>query len=399
MSIEIIKEKTITINMGPQHPSTHGVLRLVLELDGETIVKCVPQIGYLHTGVEKLSEIHNWTQNITHYCRLDYTGPMFNELAYCLAVEKLIGPELVIPKRVDYIRVMLCELTRIINHMVWVGTHALDIGAMSMMLYSFIEREKIMDLYEEIGGQRMMTSYIRIGGLKEDMPPNFLDHVEDAVNSVEKKTPDFINLLNANPIWLKRTQGIGVLSHDEAVKWGVSGAVARASGVKWDIRKSNPYCRYDEFDFEIPVGTEGDVYERYLCRMEEIVQAIKIIRQCVKYLRTEVTGPWYANHPKYTPPKREQINSSMEQLIHHFKYWTDGIRPEPGEAWASVESGKGELGFYVASDGGPKPTRVKMRPPSFANLQAISKMVEGHLIADIIAIIGSLDLVLGDTDK
>ena len=393
-------ERLIAVNMGPHHPSTHGVLRLGLVLDGEKIVRCVPDIGYLHTGVEKLSEHHNWTQNITHYCRLDYLCPMHNELAYCLAVEKLIGPELKIPRRADYIRVLMSELTRIIGHMVWLGTHALDIGAMSVFFYCFREREKVLDLYEEIGGQRMMTSYIRIGGVAYDTPPGFLDHVMDFVESFEKDALNtFHSLLTENPIWLRRTQGIGVIGPKEALEWGLTGPVLRGSGVAYDVRRAFPYCRYEEFEFDIPVGEKGDTYDRYLVRMEELRQSCRIIRQAVERLRKMPRGDNYARHPKFTPPGRVNINSSMEELIHHFKYWTEGIRPPKGEAYAAVESNKGEMGYYVKSEGGPKPFRVKIRAPAFVHLQALPRLVKGHLIADVVTVIGSIDLVLGEIDR
>jgi len=387
-------KRTVVLNMGPQHPATHGVLRVILELDGEIIVNAEPDIGYLHTGIEKLSEFHNYTQNITHYPRMDYLAPMNNELAYCLAVEKLIGLE--VPKRARYIRVLMSELTRLNSHLIWLGTHALDIGAMTVFLYCFRERERILDMYEAIGGQRMMTTYFRIGGLAADIPDGFREMVTSFADDFPARLAEYEGLLTKNPIWLKRTQGIGKISAEEAVEFGLSGPVARASGVHWDIRKDTPYSSYEDFDFNAVFGTEGDVYERYLVRIEEMRQSLRIVRQAVDNMPD---GDYSARDGKYVPPTRDRINASMEEVIHHFKIWTEGIKPPAGEAYAAVESGKGELGFYIVSDGSARAVRVKVRPPSFVNLSSLAKLCKGHLIADVVAIIGSLDIVLGEIDR
>ncbi|OPX23835.1 MAG: hypothetical protein B1H03_00435 [Planctomycetales bacterium 4484_113] len=397
-SSEMGPARHITLNMGPQHPATHGVLRLALELDGENIVDCIPHIGYLHTGIEKLSEHHNWTQNVTHYGRMDYLSPMNNELAYCLAVERLI-PDLEIPKRAQYIRVLMSELTRIISHLVWLGTHALDIGAMSVFMYCFAEREKILDLYEMVGGERMMTAYIRIGGCAADVPEGFEEAVQGWARDFQHNLDINHNLLTKNPIWKERTVGIGVLGREESINAGISGPLARAAGVDWDLRRDNPYSSYEEFDFDIPVETAGDVYSRYLVRMEEMVQAHRIVLQALEKIRETEPGTHVSRNYKYVPPRREDIDASIEGLIHHFKYWTEGIPVPTGEAYGFIEASKGELGFYLVSDGSARPVRVKVRGPSFSNLSALPRMVQGHLIADVVAIIGSIDIVLGEVDR
>ena len=394
---EHVQGKHMVLNMGPQHPSTHGVLRLVLELDGERVVKCVPHIGYLHTGIEKLSEHHNYTKNITHYCRMDYLAPINNELAYCLAVEKLIGAE--VPARASYIRVLMSELTRLISHFVWVGSHAIDIGAGTVFLYAIGERERILDFYDLVGGQRMMTSYIRIGGVKDDLPPGFLEKL-DAWAPRCLKTIGIINgLLTKNPIWRQRTQNVGIISRETTLSYGLMGPLLRAVGVDQDLRRDQPSCRYDEYEFDVPVQQDGDVYSRYLVRLEEMRQAVRLVMQSKeKILKTEPgTHMWETEN--FTPPKRQNINRDIEGLIHHFKYWTEGIKPPPGEAYGAIESSKGELGFYVVSDGSAFPVRVKVRGPSFVNLAALPAMVEGRLIADVVACIGSIDIVLGDVDR
>jgi len=388
----------IVLNMGPQHPATHGVLRLALELDGEKIVHCVPHIGYLHTGIEKLSEHHNWTQNVTHYSRMDYASPMNNEFAYCLAVEKLI-PDIDVPKRAQYIRVLMSELTRIISHLVWLGTHAMDIGAVSVFLYCFAEREKILDLYEMIGGQRMMTSYIRIGGCAMDIPDGFDEAVRAWAKDFLQNLKIYENLLTKNPIWMERTVGIGVLDKENTISYGVSGPLARAAGIDWDLRRDNPYSSYEEFDFDIPVENGCDVYSRFLVRMEEMRQAYRIVLQALEKIKDTKPGDYLSKNYKFAPPRREDINSSIEELIHHFKYWTDGIWVPPGEAYAFIEASKGELGFYCVSDGSAHPVRVKVRGPSFSNLSSLPEMVKNHLVADVVAIIGSIDIVLGEVDR
>jgi NADH-quinone oxidoreductase subunit D len=394
---EHVPGRHMVINMGPQHPSTHGVLRLVLELDGERIIKCVPHLGYLHTGIEKISEIHSYIKNITHYPRMDYGAPMNNELAYCLAVEKLIGEPL--PPRADYIRVVLSEATRCLSHMLWVGTHALDIGANSVFLYTLGEREKIMDIYELTGGQRMMTSYMRVGGVKEDVPEKFDEIVRGWVDGFIEMVDRVDGLLTQNPIWKKRTQGVGYLDRESTISYGLMGPLLRAVGIPQDLRKDVPYCRYEEFDFDVPTATEGDVYARYMVRMEEMRQAAGLVRQGLDKLKQTPPGTHMWDLLHFTPPKRQDIYADIERNIHHFKYWTEGIRPPAGEAYASIESGKGELGFYVVSDGSAKPLRVKVRGASFCNLQALAAMVEGALLADIPAAIGSIDIVLGEVDR
>ncbi|OGK09262.1 MAG: NADH dehydrogenase [Candidatus Riflebacteria bacterium RBG_13_59_9] len=389
--------RRIVLNMGPQHPATHGVLRLALELDGENIVKCVPHLGYLHTGIEKLSEVHNWTQNITHYPRMDYLSPMNNELAYCLAVEKLLGVE--VPLRAQYVRVLMSELTRVISHLVWLGTHAMDVGAMTVFLYTFAEREKILEMYELIGGQRMMTSYMRIGGVKDDMPEDFPKAVRAWANDFAKQLGIYHGLLTKNPIWRQRTMGIGAMDRETSLSYGLSGPLARAAGVDWDLRRDNPYSSYEEFEFDIPVEQDGDVYSRYLVRMEEMVQAQRIALQALDKIAQTEPGTHMREDYKMAPVPRNGINASIEELIHHFKYWTDGVWVPAGEAYGFIEASKGELGFFVVSDGGARPQRVKIRGPSFVNLSALPEMVQGHLIADVIAVIGSIDVVLGEVDR
>ena len=387
----------IILNMGPQHPATHGVLRLALELDGENIVNCVPHIGYLHTGIEKLSEFHNWTKNITHYCRMDYVSPMNNELAYCLAVEKLLGCE--IPKRAQYIRVLFSELTRIISHLVWLGSHAMDIGAMSVFLYCFAEREKILDMYEEVGGQRMMTSYIRIGGLQADITERLPEMVRAWAKEFLAQLKMYHGLLTENPIWRQRTMGIAALGRDESISYGLSGPLARAVGVDWDLRRDCPYSSYEEFHFDVPVQQEGDVYARYLVRMEEMAQAHRIALQALEKIAQTKPGDFVVKDYKIAPVPRDSINTSIEESIHHFMYWTDGIRVPAGEAYGFIEGSKGEIGFFVASDGTAKPQRVKVRGPSFVNLGALPAMLKGCLIADVVAAVGSIDVILGEVDR
>jgi NADH dehydrogenase I D subunit len=389
--------KTIVLNLGPQHPATHGVMRLAVELDGENIVGCVPHIGYLHTGIEKLSEHNNWTQNITHYARMDYLSPMNNELAYCLAVEKLLSVE--VPKRAQYIRVLMSELTRIISHLVWLGTHAMDMGALSVFLYCFAEREKILEMYEAIGGQRMMTSYIRIGGVQDDMPESFPAMVEAWEKDFDSQLSIYHGLLTKNPIWRQRTMGIGVMDRDASLSYGLSGPLARAVGIDWDLRRDSPYSSFEEFEFDVPVEQSGDVYARYLVRMEELHQSRRIVLQALKKIADTEPGTYVAEDYKLAPVPRDGINASIEELIHHFKYWTDGIWVPPGEAYGFIEASKGELGYFVVSDGTAHPQRVKIRGPSFSNLSAFPEMIKGHLIADVVATIGSIDIVLGEVDR
>ncbi len=389
--------KRMILNMGPQHPSTHGVLRLVLELDGERVIRCVPHIGYLHTGIEKLSEHHNYIQNITHYCRMDYLAPMNNELAYCLAVEKIIGKD--VPARADYIRVAMHEATRIMSHLLWIGTHAMDLGAATIVFYGLAMREELLDLYELVGGQRMMTSYIRVGGVHEDVPEEFEPYVRKWAKEFPKKLAIIDNLLTKNPIWRNRTVGVGYMSRERSISYGLMGPVLRAVGVAEDLRKDTPYCRFEEFDFEVALREDGDVFARYEVRMEEMRQSLKLILQALDKINATKPGTYMWEDEHFAPPKRPEIYADIERNIHHFKYWTEGIKPPAGEAYAAIESSKGELGFFVVSDGSAKPVRVKVRGPSFVNLSALPEMVVGGLIADVVAVIGSIDIVLGEVDR
>ncbi len=384
----------MTINMGPQHPSTHGVLRLVLELDGETVVKATPDIGYLHRGVEKLAEHKTYHQFIPLTDRLDYLAPMSNNVGYALAVEKLLDVE--VPKRAQYIRVILCELTRISSHLLWLATHALDIGAMTVFFYCFRERETLNDIFEMVAGARMNLSYVRIGGVARDLPDGFIEKARDFVNNFLDRLKEYETLLTKNKIWLIRTKGVGVISAEDAINYGLSGPSIRGSGVKWDVRKSEPYSSYDEVDFLVPVGQNGDVYDRYTVRIEEMRQSNEIVRQAIDNIPK---GEHIADIPGVTPPGKEDLKQSMESLIHHFKIVTTGICPPVGEVYACVEAPKGELGYYVVSDGTKNPYRIKIRPPSFVNLEALQTMIEGSLLADVVAVIGSLDIVLGEIDR
>jgi NADH-quinone oxidoreductase subunit D len=387
--------QTMVLNMGPQHPSTHGVLRIVLELDGEFVISARPRIGYLHTGIEKNCENKTYSQVITLTDRLDYLAPLSNNLCYCLAVERLIGLE--IPKRAQYIRVLLTELTRVASHLVWLGTHAIDLGAMTVFLYCFREREEIMRIFELVSGQRMMTSYFRIGGLALEPPPGWLERIARFMDTFPGHVDEYETLLTQNRIWLARTKGVGVLSREDAIALGVSGPTLRGSGVAYDVRKMFPYSSYEEFDFNVPVETAGDCYARYLVRVAEIRESIKIILQAIKVV--PATGPIRTEAPGIVPPAREEMKTSIEGLIYHFKIFTEGFAPPPGEVYQCIESPRGELGFFVASDGSAKPYRVKVRAPSFVNLQAVSKLVEGRLIADVVACIGTTDIVLGEVDR
>ena len=387
--------QTMVLNMGPQHPSTHGVLRVVLELDGETVVQARPDIGYLHTGIEKNCEAKTYSQTITLTDRLDYLAPLSNNLCYCLAVEKLLALE--VPKRAQSIRVLLAELTRIASHLVWLGTHAHELGAMSMFLYCFREREEILKIFEMVSGQRMMTSYFRIGGVAVEPPPGWLDRVARFIEMFPSRIQEYEELLTQNRIWLARTQGVGTLTAEDAIAIGVSGPTLRGSGVAYDVRKFFPYSSYDEFEFDVPTETAGDCYARYLVRIAEMRESLKIVRQAME--RIPPQGPILAEAPGIVPPQREKMKTEMEALIYHFKIFTEGFSPPPGEVYQAVESPRGELGFYVSSDGTPKPWRVKVRAPSFVNLQALPKLVEGRLFADVVACIGTIDIVLGEIDR
>jgi NADH-quinone oxidoreductase subunit D len=383
------------LNMGPQHPSTHGVLRVILELDGEIVLKAKPVIGYLHTGIEKSCESKTYSQAITLTDRIDYLAPLSNNLCYCLAVEKLIGLE--VPKRAQYIRVLLTELTRITSHLVWLGTHAIDLGAMSVFLYSFREREEIMKIYEYVSGQRMMTSYFRIGGLALEPPPDWLDRVQRVIEAMPAHIDEYENLLTKNRIWLGRTQGVGVLSAKDAIAMGASGPMLRGSGVNYDTRRAFPYSSYDEFDFEVPVQTAGDCYARYLVRVAEMRESLKIVKQAMQ--KIPPSGPFRAEAPGIIPPSREEMKTSIEGLIYHFKIFTEGFAPPPGEVYQAIESPRGEMGVYMVSDGSPKPYRVHFRAPSFVNLQSLPLLCEGRLLADVVACIGTTDIVLGEVDR
>lgn len=394
VSERALSGETIVLNMGPQHPSTHGVLRLMLELDGEMVVNCVPDIGYLHTGIEKNMEAKQYEKAIPMTDRMDYLNPLSNNLVYCLAIEKIIGLD--VPPRAQYLRVLLAELTRINSHLVWLGTHALDIGAMSMFLYCFREREKILDIFEMVSGQRMMSTYFRPGGLWRDVPEEFEPAVRDFISYFPARVDDYERLLTDNPLWLDRTQGIGFLSAQDAVALGCTGPTLRGSGVNWDIRKAIPYSSYEHFEFDVPLGQHGDVYDRYLIRVEEMRQSLRIVQQAMAKLPG---GPVRSNNRKYVPPPRSELGTSMEAVIHHFKLWTEGFRPPEGEVYVRVESPRGELGCYLISDGSPKPWRVHFRTPSFVHLSALPHMAKGYLIADLVAIIGTIDIVLGDADR
>ncbi|MFY9688471.1 MAG: NADH dehydrogenase (quinone) subunit D [Candidatus Acidiferrales bacterium] len=385
----------MVLNMGPQHPSTHGVLRVVLELDGETILSAKSVIGYLHTGIEKSCESKTYSQCITLTDRIDYLAPLSNNLAFCLAAEKLLGIE--IPKRAQYIRVLLTELTRITSHLVWLGTHAIDLGAMSVFLYSFREREEIMKIYEYVSGQRMMTSYFRIGGLALEPPPGWLDRVERVMNAMPGHIDEYEDLLTKNRIWLARTKGVGVFSAADAIAMGASGPMLRGSGVAYDVRRAFPYSSYDEFEFDVPTQTAGDCYARYQCRVAEIRESVKIVRQAMNKIPSE--GPFRAEVQGIIPPSREEMKTSIEGLIYHFKIFTEGFAPPPGEVYQVIESPRGELGIFMASDGSAKPYRVKFRAPSFVNLQSLPNLCVGRLIADAVACIGTTDIVLGEVDR
>ena len=388
-------EKTMVLNMGPQHPSTHGVLRILLELDGETVVKAVPDIGYLHTGIEKSCEDKTYSQAITLTDRIDYLNPLGNNLVYCLAVEKLLGLE--VPKRAQYIRVLTVELQRISSHLVWLGTHAIDLGAMSVFLYCFREREEILKIFEMFAGQRMMTSYIRIGGVALEPPAGWRPAVRKFLNMMPSRVDEYEELLTKNPIWVRRTKDIGYISPEDAIAWSMTGPTLRAAGLAYDNRKVFPYSSYEEFNFDVPTRTESDCYARYLVRVAEIRESLKIIHQAMEKIADE--GPITAEAPGIIPPQREKMKTEMEALIYHFKIFTEGFSPALGEVFVTVESPRGELGCFIASDGSPKPLRVHFRGPSYINLQALPKLIEGQLISDVIACIGTIDIVLGEVDR
>ena len=390
----VTTRKTMNLNMGPQHPATHGVLRVELELDGETVVKATPHIGYLHTGIEKTAESKLYYKVIPTTDRMDYLAPMSNNLGYCLAVEKLM--EIEVPEKVKFARILLAELTRVMSHLVWLGTHALDIGAMSMLLYAFRERELIVDLYEACAGQRMMTTYFRIGGLAYDLPDDFDKRVRKIFKRIPEAMRDYERLLTDNKIFRNRTIGVGKISAEDAINYGLTGPNLRGSGIKHDIRKAEPYSGYEKFDFDIPIGLNGDVYDRYLVRLEEMRQSLRIAKQALDGMPE---GPYRARVPGVVLPPKEDVLSKMESLIFHFKIITEGFSPPKGAVYQAIEAPKGELGYYISSDGSNKPHRMRVRPPSFVNLSALPKMVEGGLVADVIAVIGSIDIVLGEVDR
>ena len=384
----------LTVNFGPNHPSTHGVLRLIVDLQGEEVVGLAAVVGYLHTGFEKNMEQKSWWKAITYPERIDYVSFQYNELVFVLAIEQLL--EIEVPERATWMRMLMCELTRIHSHLVWLGTAALELGAISMFWYCFRERDRILDLFELVTGVRMHTRYFQAGGLAEEIPPGFFDECAKFVESMPKAIDDYEAMVDRSQIWLERTQGLGLLSADDAIALGQSGPVLRASGVDWDLRREQPYLAYDRVDFRVPVRQEGDVYARYRVRMDEMRESVRIIDQA---LRRMPGGRWIADDRKVVLPPREELHTSMESLIHHFKIVTEGYRVPEGEVYVTVESPRGELGCYVVSDGGPKPWRVKFRAPSFVALEATATCMRNALVADLIAIVGSLDTVMGEVDR
>jgi NADH-quinone oxidoreductase subunit D len=389
------RTETMLINVGPSHPSTHGVLRVLVELDGEVIVRAEPDIGYLHRGIEKLCEGRTYHKCMPLMNRLDYLAGEVNNFGFCLAVEKLLGVE--VPKRAQYIRVMLAELTRIASHLFWLGTHGHDLGAMTPLFYAFREREKIMDLCEMVAGARMFPLYCRVGGLAADLPEGFIEAAWDFVKTFPEKWQDYDNLLTKNQIWKERTVGVGVMSKEEALDWGWSGPMARGSGVNWDLRRDNPYSSYEDFDFEVPLGTrEGDTYSRYLVRMQEMLQANRIVRQVLEKLPK---GDIKVQDSRISLPPKERVYNEIEALIHHFLLIEEGLRPPKGEVYQCIEAPKGEMGWFIVSDGTGNPFRLKIRGPSFINLSPLNKLAKGRLLADLIALIGTMDIVLADVDR
>jgi len=388
------QDRTMILNMGPQHPSTHGVLRVLLEIDGETVVRIMPDIGFLHTGIEKTCEAKFYQQVVPLTDRIDYLCPMTNNLCYVLAVEKLLGLE--IPPKAQWMRVLMNELTRINSHLVWLGTHAMDIGALTVFLYCFREREEVLKMFEAISGQRMMTSYFRVGGIALEPPLGFFERVREFAGYFPGKIDEYENLLTGNPIWMMRTKGVARLTAEDAIVLGASGPTLRGSGVDIDLRRDMPYSGYENFKFKVPVAQEGDVFARYMCRVRELRESIGIVKQALDGMPE---GPIKANAPGVVLPDREKMKTQMEALIYHFKIITEGFAVPPGEVYQAVESPRGEMGYYIVSDGTAKPYRVHMRAACFANLQTLPKMCEGGLIADVVAAIGSIDIVLGEIDR
>jgi NADH-quinone oxidoreductase subunit D len=395
VSERAITGETMLLNMGPHHPSTHGVLRLLLELDGEEIITCLPDVGFLHTGIEKTIESKTYEKGVTLTDRTDYLAPMSNNAAFCMAVEKLV--DLDVPERAQIMRVICLEMTRLNSHLVWLGTHAIDLGAMSVFLYCFIQRERLLEMFEMLSGQRMMTSYIRPGGVWRDFTDDFYPALEAFLADFPSKIDEFERLLTNNPLWIDRTQGIGVIEPETAMAWGVSGPSLRGSGVNWDIRKAMPYSGYETYEFNVPLGQHGDVYDRFYCRVLEMRESTKIIQQALKRLPRK--GPFRSQNRKFVPPPRSELGQSMEAVIHHFKLWTEGFAAPDAEVFVAIESPRGELGLYLHGDGSNKPRRCHMKTPSFMHIAAMPVMTEGHLIADLVAIIGSVDIVLGDCDR
>ena len=393
MEIEDAEEHML-LSMGPQHPSTHGVLRLLVELDGETVVNLAPDIGFLHTGIEKNMEAKTYTKALVMTDRMDYLSPMSNNLGYILAVEKLLGVEAT--PRAQVIRVILAELARISSHLVWLGTHALDLAAMSVFLYCFREREYILDIYEMVAGQRMMVSYFRPGGLWRDIPDDFEPAVRKFLDFFPARIGDYESLLKNNPIWVNRTKDVGIISAENAIAWGLTGASLRGSGVDWDIRKTQPYTGYENYDFEVPIGVNGDVYDRYRCRINEFWQSLRIIEQALDRLPK---GPVNIDDRKIVPPPRAELGTSMEAVIHHFKLWTEGFSAPEGYVYSSIESPRGEFACYLRGNGTPKPARVHFRTPSYVNLASLPQMGKNSFVADLVAVIGSIDIVLGEIDR
>ena len=394
VSERAMEGETVLLNMGPQHPSTHGVLRLLLELDGESVINCIPDVGFLHTGIEKNMEAKTYEKAAVMTDRLDYLNTLGNNFVYCLAIEKLA--DLDVPPRAQAIRVLLVELQRIASHLVWLGTHALDLAAMSVFLYCFREREMLMDIFELVSGQRMMTTYFRQGGLWRDVPVEFEDAVRQFIRIFPARIDEYEALLTKNPLFIERTRRIGVLSGEEATRWGITGPSLRASGVAHDLRKAQPYSGYEQYDFNIPTDTAGDTYARYVVRMEEMRQSLKIVQQVLDKLPY---GPVRSNNRKFVPPPRSELGTSMESVIHHFKLWTEGFNVPKGAVYVPVESPRGELGVYLESDCSSKPYRVHWRTPSFVNLQVLPLLSKGHFVADLVALIGTVDVVLGDVDR
>ena len=388
------KDQHMVLNMGPQHPATHGVLRLVLEIDGEIIVRLYPEVGYLHTGIEKTCEAKFYQQVVPLTDRINYLDPLSNNLCYALAVEKLLGLE--IPDKAQWLRVLLAELSRLNSHLIWLGTHAMDIGALTVFLYTFREREDILRLFEAVAGQRMMTSYIRIGGLAMEPPLDFLDRVQAFIRTFPEKIDEYANLLSGNPIFKGRLKGVGYLSTSDAIALGVTGPPMRASGVDFDLRRDMPYSSYEKFQFQVPTSTDGDCWARYAVRLVEMSESVKIIQQALDGMPE---GAVKADAPKIVLPDREKMKTQMEALIHHFKIVTEGFEVPAGEVYQGIEAGHGQTGYYVVSDGTAKPYRVHMRYPSFATLQALETMCKGRMLADVVAVIGSIDIVLGEIDR